>query len=625
MDRSQALALLDLPPSATPADIKYRHEERRAAVEDRILTAPTAALKSKYRSQLNEFELAWEVLTARSAEASAEGIEELPAARKSTYTDTSGELEAQVSQAGAGHVRPPPTPPANGVRMPPVRPVRPAPEPPGGKPPLTAPVPLGGRSPRTPPRAPGRDAPDEAEPKPLAARLPRPAWHKWAGAGVLALLAAGGFVWWYLASYLPEKAEERRLDSVAQLGSAQTEAGRIDSLEGKCTAMAWTAAALAAAGDKQSASVLRQQASAALAELEKKAELDHQKPAVKCRLAVVDAALGDMAGAGAALKPVAATPGAAPSHLLAWEAKAAGGIARWLARQGKYREALTAADTLQGAANTSDACSALAFILARLEAGGDKRQALAVAGKLLDRASLAPEPDVKARYSSTALQAMARSGGKAKVKSLAASVANTRSSGREDGGAAKAVALAQAHGVALLSATGDKNTAKQRLGEARSAASNLALQQDVAEAMAQLAQAAHALDEKSSAELLQAAKDASAHVGSAPAALLGGEAAVTAGTPAASASRQRDLALAAVVVAAARTGRFAQAIEWYGQMQTDEGRTRAAEELTNALALAGRAPDAEPIIAAISDPGGRCRAWIALSAGTRGELPDPWW
>lgn len=63
MSPAEASRLLDLPTTATPAEVQARFKELRGALEEKIAQAPTPGLEARYRTALAEITTAFETLT----------------------------------------------------------------------------------------------------------------------------------------------------------------------------------------------------------------------------------------------------------------------------------------------------------------------------------------------------------------------------------------------------------------------------------------------------------------------------------------------------------------------------------------------------------------------------------
>ena len=93
MTRDEAFQLLGVSPEVDAAGLRSAYDRRRGEIEQRLATAPTDALRTKYQQGLGELVAAYELLSAKpagGASLSATKIGDLPQASPSYTQDDSG-------------------------------------------------------------------------------------------------------------------------------------------------------------------------------------------------------------------------------------------------------------------------------------------------------------------------------------------------------------------------------------------------------------------------------------------------------------------------------------------------------------------------------------------------------
>lgn len=658
MDRNQALAILDLPPSAGETEIHRQCEQRRAELEKRVANAPTFPLKAKYRTELARLEEALEAL--QTAAQTDEGLHELPVIDKQFETGRSlgfGEAleqrqtKAEQPSSSPARRQPPsregdnsPSKPASEGRRPPQRPDDvPASSAPGKR---SLPAPPARSAPMAP--APVESAtPEEIEnDTPAVPAPPRPAWVKWTLLGAILVFLLGGayagWIWWYL----PKVARENQATAARLLAAISGQAGSIQDTVPKVRVLAWIAAALGNAEEPAAADNLIAQARSTLSSMSP----GSIRSELECHLLIAQAMKGDPTGAlaqltnmQAAREKTAKAPLIGTGRLSTTSKTAVGaplvpiredearrGIAVAQAREGQWREAQ---GTINGIMDDRCACEALAAVAEALAQDGDKTQTTTVLQTLEGRAAKIQDPAVKAALLCTVAERMNHMGGKSDAKrkfvSEAISAASSGSTLGGGGAMASRSALGQARVLRTLWRTKDKAGFEKKIVEVAGLAGMLNGTSGTnnqkpdfaarAEVYAAIALAwSDAGNETNASSAIDAAITAA---GQARLPLEPSAAEVSGLVP----DLHKQRSLAAVVRALAEMRQFDKAEEVLRQLSSPDEIAAAAESLAYWLGWEGEVERGQTFTSRLPEGEVRCRSVVALQYGVRQAELERWW
>ncbi len=638
MERHEALALLDLSPAARDAEIHHAGEQRRADLEKRIASAPTIALKAKYRAELARVEAAVHAL--QNTLPADEDFGDLPVSQK--IDDADDAPEESVPEAPDRSQRPPPRRPGGDSP-----PSRPAPERSGSRSaPSRPPPPPSGRS--RPPRRTETSvdppsAPDSTPPERERVVRQRPAWVPWASAAAAAAAATGcaWLVWSYW--WLPRQAAETGALAADVLSQVMAVPAGIQDPAEKMRACAWTAAALGDLGDSQGAEQLLGQARVLLANFQP----GTIRNAFECRLIAAQAAKGDVEGALGRLQEIqrqreeaqrasmkleigtraaGATP-AAPSAsatliVPVYEDEARRAIAIALARSGHWQQAVDLAGLM---ADDRCACDALAAAAKALHALGEKEETITVLQTLKNRAARIPEAAQKAAMLCLVAERIQEFVGRSQsdqTKKFVTDALNAAAPGFSNGPPSAASLVAQVRTLRTRWKIKDRQDFDKRMVDITSQAGLLLApgsqsnpQPDFAaraEVYAALALAWSEAGEEEKAERYIA--DA-----------LGAVNQIQSAAAAAAGNYPREKALAAVLRSLAEMGHHDQAEELRRTMTVQDMVAATGESQAYWLGRHGARERGQEFLRTVPDGEARCRAYVAFQYGVRQAPLERWW
>jgi hypothetical protein len=670
MERSAALALLELEEGATESRIHQQVELRLSGLEERLARAPTPTLKTKYRAEISKVNAAKETLLVLSGP-SQTTYSDLPVSQKLSVDDDVQPPEAEDRLPASGGRRPPSRPSAN--KSPAASEGTPAPNgrrqfsraetaAPGVRGPQRPEAEaVGERAPpqRSRPSAgPVDEEDDYGELPPLQEEVvsrPSNPRRTWTIIGVLVLLCAagvfGGWKWWYVPREVAAHQEvgSRELINLTPTVLHMSDAGELS--HGKARALSWLSVALSSTGRGAEASSLIAEANAMLA----KSEASFTKDEDQCRLFAAQAAKGECEAAVAALiamqtnreklaregrpLPANAPPPRVPLH----EDNARRSIAIAQARHNQVREAVGMVNSISPT-HDEFACEALAEIARQLVAAGDSQQAIQVVQSLEQRAKKIVDPLVRAPLLAFVAEQMNSLLGSTKAKPFISdalggmSSFSSGSSGMpppSDIEARKTIAQAIMLPVAMRFGGEAKDTYRKKLEDVTAQASNLLAStgtisgqpdfKNRARAYAACAVAwsdlashwfsgdARARADDAIAKALDCAEQARP-----PTKVAGAEDALNV-------QYSKEQALTAVVAALSEMHNFDKAREVIRRIALPENLGPASEVLAYHLGKAGRVDEGEALVRDIPEGEPRVRAAIGFHYGLN-QLPlERWW